>query len=130
MVYAQDMKLKNHDGLWIDEDTNSCVGYLFNFKGHGVFSPDGKVDITPEQADVHNKLLSEAEIKGLDENCQVGQSGTLYYIQGQGVQTFVGTLVSNQTTINGNSITFTRNGKRFRGRLQKDANCFNFKRIA
>lgn len=41
------------------------MGYLFNFEGHGVFSPDGKVNISPKEVDAHNKALAEAEIKGL-----------------------------------------------------------------
>jgi hypothetical protein len=123
------MKLKNNDGLWTDEETGACVGYLMDFTGKGVFSPDGKVDITPEQAKTHNDLLSQGEIKGLDENCQVGMQGTFYYIKGQ-VQTFMGAVVSADVSVNGQSITFRRNGRVFRGRLQRDADCFNFRRIS
>jgi hypothetical protein len=101
---------------------------LFNFREHGVFSPDGKIDVSVEDADKHNQLLSQAEIAGLDQNCQVGQGGTFYNIHGY-VGTFTGTTVAT-AQIRGNSITFYRNGKTFRGRLQKDADCFNFKRIA
>lgn len=126
------MNLKNHDGLWVDEDSGTCVGYLMDFKDKGVFSPDGKVEITPEQAQKHNKLLSQGEILGLD-NCSVGQWGTFYYLRGSKglkVQTFIGAVVSEDVTINGQSITFRRGGKVFRGRLQKDADVFNFKRIS
>jgi hypothetical protein len=126
------MKIANHDGLWVDEDAGACVGYLFDFREKGVFSPDGKVEITPQQAEIHNKLLSEAEVKGLDENCQVGQRGTFYLTKkgsAQVVSTFIGEIVATDIFINGKSITFKRKGKVFRGRLQKDADCFNFKRI-
>jgi len=98
----------------------------------GIFSPDGKVEeITVEQMNIHNKILSEAELKGLDENCQIGQMGTLYFIKGQ-VQTFMGIIVSDKVHLSPSKkgITFIRNGKQFRGRLQKDADCFNFKRIS
>jgi len=106
------------------------MGYLFNFDGHGVFSPAGKVNITPEEMEAHNKELSEAEIKGLDENCQIGQGGTFYFVKGQ-VQTFVGTVVASSDFVwrSGQSIIFRRNGKRYRGRLKRDADCFNFKRF-
>lgn len=122
------MKLKNDNGLWLDEESGHLIGYLFDFTGKGVYSPDGKVEITPEQAKIHNDLLSQGEIKGLDENCKVGMYGTFYYIRRQ-VQTFMGTIVSADVSVKGNSITFKRNGRTFRGRLQKDADCFNFKRI-
>jgi hypothetical protein len=123
------MKLKNDNGLWIDEDTNTCVGYLFDFRSKGVYSPDGKVEITREQAITHNNLLSQGEIEGLDKNCQVGMHGSFYFIKNQ-VQTFMGVVVSSDVTVKGKSITFRRNGKTFRGSLRKDADLFNFKRIA
>lgn len=107
-----------------------CLGYLFDFTGHGIFSPDGKVEVTKEQADTHNRLLAEGELKGLDENCQVGMHGTFYFIGGK-VQTWTGVLVSERVILSpgGRGITFYRNGKTYRGRLPKDADCFNFKRI-
>lgn len=118
-----------NDNALITNGQGQCLGYLFNFQGHGVFSPDGKVNVTSEQVDSHNAALSEAEINGLDKCCQVGQCGTFYYIKGN-VQTFVGAVVSNQVEVNGKVIIFHRNGKTYRGRLQKDADCFNFKRIS
>ena len=125
------MNLQNHSGLWVDEDTGACLGYLFDFREKGVFSPDGKVEITKEQADTHNRLLAEGEIKGLDENCAVGQRGTFYFHSLKGVHTWTGVEVAKRDNcrVRGQVITFTRNGKTFRGRLQKDADCFNFKRI-
>lgn len=113
------------------QDKDTCLGYLFDFTGHGVFDPIfGKVEVTHEEADAHNKALSEAELKGLD-NCQVGQGGTFYYVNGA-VQTFVGTPVTfpSLVKVNGNTITFQRGMRIYRGRLQKDADCFNFKRIS
>lgn len=108
--------------------TNQCVGYLFNFTGKGIFSPDGLIEeVTPEQMETHNKLLSQAEIAGLDK-CEIGQHGTFYYVNGK-VSTFTGEVVSTSILRNGKSITFQRNGKKFRGTLQQDADCFNFKRI-
>jgi hypothetical protein len=124
------MNLKNHNGLWVDEDTGACVGYLFDFTGKGVFSPDGKVEISPEDANKHNELLAQGEIKGLDENCAIGQRGTFYYNSTKGVHTWTGVEVAPRVNcrVVGKSITFTRNGKTYRGRLQKDADCFNFRR--
>lgn len=114
-------------------------GYIFNFGDHGAFAAGEKVqlrngvvrDLTPEEIDTHNRLLGEAEIAGLDK-CEVGQWGTLYYSIGKGVTTWTGLVVSNQVhiTLGGKGITFIRNGRKYRGKLQKDADCFNFKRIS
>ena len=126
------MKLKNDNGMWIDEENNCCLGYLMDFSnsGHGVHSPNGQVPITPEQAKIHNDLLSQAEILGLDK-CEIGQYGTFYYINGK-VSTFMGTVVSENIHLSPSkkTITFVYNGKQFRGTLQRDADCFNFKRIS
>ena len=121
--------IENKGSLMTIAGTNQCLGYLMAFGSHGVFEPSiGKVDVTPEEATKHNECLATAEIKGMDDNCQIGQGGTFYYIRGQ-VQTFTGTVVSNEAKVNGKSITFTRQGKTYRGRLQKDADCFNFRRV-
>jgi len=109
-------------------DDEHCAGYLFDFTGHGIFGPDGKLDVTAEQAETHNRLLSEAELLGLDQNCQVDQYGTFYYTNSK-VTTWLGTVVSEDMTVHGKTITFRRSGKVYRGRLQKDADCFNFRRI-
>ena len=126
--------IENHNGLLVKD--GQCLGYLFNFTGHGVFSPDGIASsITPEQVDTHNAVLAQAEIKGLDDCCEVGQHGTFYYINGR-VQTFTSAIVAEGCSVRkaGQVITFARNvggiKKVFRGRLQKDADCFNFKRIS
>jgi hypothetical protein len=106
-----------------------CLGQLMDFAGHGVFDPTlGKVDVSSEHVKAHNEALDGAMLKGLDENCQVGQGGTFYYIGGK-VQTWLGAVVSQVVNCTGKSITFYRGGRAFRGRLQKDADCFNFRRI-
>ena len=105
-----------------------ALGYLIDFTGHGIYSPDGKIEVTKQEMDAHNAALAMAELKGLDENCQVGQRGTFYYSGGK-VSTFTGAIVSENVFVQGKSITFTRNGKQFKGILQKDADCFNFKRV-
>lgn len=129
------MKFNFNGGMITIEGTSNCLGYLMNFEGHGVFDASiGKVDVTPEQAEKHNKVLDEAMLKGLDETCKVGQYGTFYWTKNgvHGVTTFLGTVVAPRCDcqLKGNSITFTRKGRTFRGRLQKDADCFNFKRIS
>lgn len=124
------MKTLENVGSLITTGDGHCLGYLFDFSGHGVYSPEGKVEITKEQAGTHNRLLAEAEIKGLDENCQVGQGGTFYWSPKAGVTMWTGVKVADYTLNPSQTVlTFKRNGKVYRGRLQKDANCFNFKRV-
>jgi hypothetical protein len=117
-----------------DGDQDRCLGYLMNFPGHGVYDASlGKMNVTPEEADIHNRLLDEALLHGLDENCQVGQGGTFYVGKHEGrtaVKSFIGTLVSADVSVNGRSVTFRRNGKTFRGRLSKQHNLFHFRRVA
>lgn len=119
--------ITSDNGLLMDQQKLSVLGYLFCFNGQGTFSPDGKVEISPEQADKHNKCLSMLEIQSLDKCCEIGQKGTFYFIKGK-VTTWSGELVSEQVKVKGKSITFVRNGKVYAGILQKNADCFNFKR--
>lgn len=118
---------------YADEGKERCLGYLMHFSGHGVFEPKfGLMDITPEDAKAHNECLSKAELEGLDQNCQVGQGGTFYYIKGQGVHTFTGTEVAPMSAvqIKGQWIKFTRSGKTYRGKLSLEYDMFNFRRIS
>jgi hypothetical protein len=126
--------LTNHEGLlcYKEDGVEYALGYLFNMDGTTFCPMTGRwTGISFEEKDAHNKVLSEGELKGLDENCEVGQYGTFYLTHNPSrVTTFTGTVVSTDVFINGQSITFSRKGKTFRGRLQKDADCFNFRRIS
>lgn len=129
------MQLKNKGSL-ITYDTaqgETCLGYVLNSNGHGAFDAAlGKVELTSEEIEAHNKALSLAEVQGLDK-CEVGQWGTFFFNQAKReVRTWIGELVSSQVHLSpsGKGITFLRNGRQYRGRLQKDADCFNFKRVA
>jgi hypothetical protein len=122
------------NGLIVDNSTSppTCCGFIFAFEDKSL-TPNGRVDgFTQEQIRQHNDNLSKAELIGLDQNCQVGQCGTFYYSPGKGVTTWTGIVVAENgsVTVKGNSIKFTRGGKTYRGRLQKDADCFNFKRAS
>lgn len=110
------------------DGADHCLGYLMDFREHGVYDPTfGRIPVSPEHATAHNAALSKAELDGLDDNCAVGQGGTFYLVRGN-VQTFNGAHVAT-AMISGRSITFNRGGKTFRGRSQKDADCFNFRRV-
>jgi len=128
------LTLENKGSLITIAGTNECLGYLMHFDGRGVFDATlGKVDVSPDEANIHNTELDKAMIEGLDSQCQVGQGGTFYFDQNkQVVHTWSGTLVSDKVhlTAGGKGITFIRNGRQYRGRLQSDADCFNFKRVS
>ena len=116
--------------------TNTCLGDLICFLGHGTYEPQyGKVDISEEEVEAHNKALDKAIVEGLDQRCEVGQGGYAYLstmLEAPGLRvakTFHGTLLA-AAVVKGKTVTFTRKNKTFRGRiLSKDSDCFNFRRI-
>ena len=116
-----------------DDGRERCFGYLLGFPGHGVFEPTfGKLKVSSREAKAHNELLSQGEIAGLDQNCAVGMGGMFYTKRKNGhasITTWLGEEVSRDVQVNGNVITFNRNGMTFRGRLRQDEDCFYFKRI-
>lgn len=130
-------KLENLGSLitYKDEDGNDrCLGDLMDFAGRGVYDATfGKVDVSPEDARKHNDALTQALLEGLDTNCQIGQGGTFYLGVTDGraaVKTFTGITVTTDVTVKGSTITFRRHGKVYRGRKQKDAECFDFRRVS
>lgn len=127
------MEIVNKDGLLFVRGKPYPLGFLMNFEGHGVHDASrGRVPVSVGDARKHNDLISKGEIRGLDA-CLVGQYGTLYLTEKEGrkrVTTWLGDLVTEHIILHGSSITFYRNGKSFRGRLRKDSESFNFKRIA
>lgn len=123
-----------HKGSLITCGEDQCLGYLMVFPGHGVYdATHGIVDVTPEEAEIHNRLLDEAIIKGLDENCQVGQCGLFYLGKDADrfkVGTFCGKVISTDVQKSGAVVTFRRHGKTFRGRQREHEDCITFKRIS
>ena len=116
-----------------DQGRDRCFGYLLGFPGHGIFEPTfGKLKVSSREAKAHNELLSQGEIAGLDQNCAVGMGGRFYTKRKNDhtiVTTWLGEEVSRDVQVNGNVITFNRNGMTFRGRLRQDEDCFYLKRI-
>ena len=79
-----------------------------------------------------DRILSQAEIDGLDRNCAVGMGGVFYtktFASKRLVVTWLGDEVSREVEVKGNTLTFRRKGMVFRGRLHREADCFSFKRI-
>jgi hypothetical protein len=116
-----------------DGGRERCLGYLFEFPGHGIFEPSfGKLEITPEEAKTHNQLLSQGELDGLDNHCATGMGGRFYTrkVDGQTrVVTWLGEEVSRDVRLQGPVLTFRRKGMAVRGRLRQDQDAFGFKRI-
>jgi hypothetical protein len=116
-----------------DNGHERCFGYLCNFPGHGVYEPIfGKLEVGPEEARIHNELLSQAEIESLDQNCELGLGGMFYARKADGhtvVATWVGQEVSREVQLRGHVLTFIRKGMTFRGRLRRDQDCFAFTRV-
>ena len=119
----------NFDGGMItfvdDEGRDCCLGYLMNFPGHGVFDATcGQVDVTPEQAEEHNKVYDRAIMDGLD-NCPVGRGGYFYFSPAPGgafvIKTFMGTLVGTATRKGKTKkiLTMSRGDMVFEGRLPR-----------
>ena len=128
------MELENIGSMITIKGTNNCLGYLMSFSDKGVFdATHGKVDVSKEHADTHNRLLDEAMLEGLDNRCEVGMHGSFYIGKHDGrlaIKTFLGTLVSADVAQSGKTLTFKRNGKAYRGRQRKDDEWLNFKRIS
>jgi hypothetical protein len=95
---------------------DTCLGYVFHTPEHGVYdAAHGKVDVTPEQAEIHNKLLDQALINGLDTHCEVGQGGTFYLSDGQ-IKTWLGTVIAPALSRRGKHYSFVRGGKELHAR--------------
>jgi hypothetical protein len=128
------LTIENKGSLITIANSNDCLGYLMPFPGHGVYDAQyGRVDVTPDEAEMHNIYLSEAQIKGLDENCQVGQHGEFYFDRNKHVvHTFSGVQVANAVNYipGGKVVNFERKGKHFRGMLHSNEDYFTFKRIS
>lgn len=110
--------------------TNTCLGDLMAFKGHGVFDPSfGMVPVSEEAAKIHNAALDKARLEGMDTNCEIGQGSFAYFQTGKGVTTFSGTVISTEYTVLNRVIRFRRAGKVYRGTLKRDSDDFNFRRV-
>jgi hypothetical protein len=115
---------------------NQCLGDLMHFQGHGTFDPYyGRVDVTKEEAEIHNKAFGQARLEGLDKNCKVGQGSSAYLTRNKGTQRcevtdFVGTVISTDVNISTTTITFRRKGMTFRGKMRKDSDNFNYRRVS
>ncbi len=75
----------------MNDQISESAGYVYNFDGHGAFSPEGRVGTTTESViQEHNRKLSERTLAQLKE----GDCGLLYIFGAgirQGAQGRVGT---------------------------------------
>lgn len=72
------------------------AGYIFNFAGHGAFSPDGKIENQPTQAEIdeHNARLAVADMEAL----RATGRGILYIHRENKTPTHVSTWHSTPST--------------------------------
>lgn len=114
---------------------DTFLGFLWGTPEHGMFDPThGRVDVTPEQAKIHNQELSKALIDGLDTRCEVGQGGFFYYEPTIGVRDFIGVMVAEKSAIRRsvgdyNYIEFDRKGRCFRGKPHRNDDSIFIERI-
>jgi len=127
-----DLKLENDGGLWSVAGTNTCLGSLMHFEGHGVYEPNfGRVPVPEDAVDKHNEVLDDMLVAGF-ANCEVGQGGSFYVVKPNGryeIRTFTGKLVSDQCRVVGRTLTFVRDLRSYRGRLSLEHDLFNFRRV-
>lgn len=107
------------------------MGYIFMFEDKA-FDPNGMIEgVTQEEATIHNKALSQGEIDGLDNACQVGQGNNFYWNPTtRQVKTWIGDLVSDDVTVTKTTVTFRRKGKVLRGHIRADDCALFFKRVS
>ena len=107
------MKFDIDGGLitYAEGDTMFCLGYLLDAPGQGIYDATlGKVDVTSEQAQAHNRVYDQCLIKGL-ENCKIGQGNNFYVGDGvdrdsQVVSTWLGTRIGEATRKAGTKATY------------------------
>jgi hypothetical protein len=89
---------------YADAGVDRCLGFLMVFPRRGTYDPTfGRVDVSAEDAERHNVVLSGALVEGLDKTCGVGQSGVFYLTKPKGggpeqVTTWTGTVVGSKVT--------------------------------
>lgn len=81
-----------------------CLGYLIHRDDKGwTYDADyGRVDVSKEHAEIHNKELTKALLQGLDENCKVGEYGTFYLHEPQKQQAATVELVGDNIAAEAN----------------------------
>lgn len=132
-------ELRNDHGMFTYDVPGAamsrCLGYLLTYEGR-VFDPSfGVVDVDAAAAEEHNRLLSLAEVAGLD-TARIGEGCMFYPKQIDGkvaVVTWIGQVVSDRPSVSDTArrvISFQRNGKRFSGCSRKGEDCVFFKRTA
>lgn len=102
------------------------AAYAFNFDGHGVFTPDGKTNLTPAQAEAHNAKLVEGELSLWATKPDTFAA----YVVGKEIQLWSGQkigdiarLVTFRTNISRNMVAITMrgtNGATYHGRYGAD----------
>jgi hypothetical protein len=93
-----------------------CLGFLVVHEGRSYDGEYGLVEVSAEEAEMHNSRLSAALVAGLD-TCEVGQ-GNVFYVRptngGYTLMTWTGESVG-ACELGAGKILMVRNGRRFEG---------------
>lgn len=121
-------ELENFGSLITIKGKRACLGDLLFFDGHGCYDPTyGRVPVEKAEADAHNAALDKARLDGMDK-AEVGQCGGFYLVGDGRITTFIGTLVGS-ATVKGRVVTMERDGKTWRGTLERDGSYVVLKRV-
>ena len=127
-------EITDNEGLLVYPG-NQSVGYIISHQGKS-FDPGGYLEgVTQEMAEKHNNTLSQAEILGLDKNCEVGMCGTAYLHEdedgvGKRISTWMGALIADQyQKLGRGKLRFYRNDMEL-DIIDRDEEMVTFKRVA
>src|SRR5262245_32735471 len=128
------LKPINDHGLLLRR-ADEPLGDLLDVAGRGCYDPvHGRVDVSREEAETHNRIPGRMLIGDLDGRCAVGQGGDCYVRRRADgswqVTTWAGDVVAEEVAVEGRVFAFTRKGRRFRGTKPRDADYVFFRRIS
>jgi hypothetical protein len=92
------------------------VGFLIPFQGHYYDLTTGPLELTDEEAAMHNAARSRVQIHELDHACAIGH-GTRLYLPSHSLLTWTGERVEGELTRDIDTVTLQRNGRSFVGHL-------------
>ena len=126
--------LENLGSMVTVKESNTCLGYLMDFREHGIFDASyGKVPLTKEEKDTHNQLLDKAILEGMD-TAKAGQFMPIppyFNVKERKLTTFIGTVLQGNVTVTSGQVTLEKrisSGLQiWKGKLHKNDDCVNLK---
>ena len=133
-------QLDNVGSLITIKASNTCLGYLMNFKT-GIIKYEtydasyGQVPVSKEDADTHNKELDKAMLQGMDNACQGESTPIPLYFDKKTKQltTFIGTVLQGNVTATNGKVTLEKMSPKglqiWQGKTHKNDDCITLKRM-